>query len=213
MLPKSAFYEFLPVDSPEGTRPLTLGEVETGGVYEVILTNIFGFYRYRMEDVVRVTGFHGQSPRIEFLYRANLVMNICAEKMTQQMLDHAVETAAEEASLGLVGYSAYADNATDPARYMLLLESTAPGDADALARAIDGKLNLINLDYAKFRNTNAIGAPAVRFLKKGTYAAYLQGLRETGVNINQVKPVCVINTPEKKKFFFDNIIDETVSAL
>ena len=58
MLPQNGFFEFLPVDAPEGTRPLTMNQLEPGKDYEVIVTNLSGLYRYRIEDLVRCTGYY-----------------------------------------------------------------------------------------------------------------------------------------------------------
>ena len=39
LLPRSIIYEFLPVDAPDGTRPLLMNEIEVGKDYEIIVTN------------------------------------------------------------------------------------------------------------------------------------------------------------------------------
>ena len=46
-----------------------LFKVERGQVYELVITNVSGLYRYRLGDVIKVTGFHEQAPNIQFLYR------------------------------------------------------------------------------------------------------------------------------------------------
>ena len=44
-------------------------QVELGGVYELVITNLAGLCRYRFGDVVQVSGFHKQAPQVSFLYR------------------------------------------------------------------------------------------------------------------------------------------------
>ena len=44
-------------------------QVEAGQTYELAITNMSCLYRYRLGDVVKVTGFHKQCPKVEFLYR------------------------------------------------------------------------------------------------------------------------------------------------
>ena len=122
LLPRSIFFEFIPVDDPECERPLTIGEVEVGKDYELIVTNFSGLYRYQIEDVVRVTGYYNKTPKIEFLYRNNLAMNIANEKTTTQMVDWAAQKVQEELGISFKGYSFYADTSVDPVRYMLLAE-------------------------------------------------------------------------------------------
>jgi auxin responsive GH3 family protein len=62
VLPRNTCWEFIPVDEPELEAPVTkfLHKLEEGRSYEVVLINGAGLYRYRLEDVVNVTGFwHG----------------------------------------------------------------------------------------------------------------------------------------------------------
>ena len=56
LVPYCVFFEFLPIDAPEGMTPLTMDQIELGKEYEMIVTNHSGLYRYRLEDVVKVTG-------------------------------------------------------------------------------------------------------------------------------------------------------------
>ena len=55
--------------------------------------------------------------------------------------------------------------------------------------------------------SGALGHPEVLFLKKGTYDDYREMLRQRGANLNQVKPLKVIDTDEKRDFFFSHIED------
>lgn len=86
ILPHNGFFEFLPVGAPEGTRPLTISEVKPGEEYEIIITNLSGLYRYRIDDVVEITGFYKQSPTVMFKYRLNQVLNIGGEKTDRAWL-------------------------------------------------------------------------------------------------------------------------------
>ncbi len=214
LLPRSIFFEFIPVDDPECERPLTIGEIEVGKEYEVVVTNFSGLYRYQIEDVVRVTGFHNKTPKIEFLYRNNLAMNIANEKTTTQMVDWAAAEVQKALDISFKGYSYYADLDNDPVRYMLLAEPEGDIPADKIPeieKLLDEKLNESNEKYFKYRRWGMIGEPKVQLLKKGTYADYREMLKKQGKVLNQIKPVTVINTDERKEFFFSHI-DETVNA-
>ena len=57
------FYEFIPADDPDpylaGERPpLLLHELEAGRRYLIVQTGPHGLYRYDIEDIVEVNGFH-----------------------------------------------------------------------------------------------------------------------------------------------------------
>ncbi len=208
LLPRSIFFEFIPIDDPECERPLTIGEVEVGKEYELVVTNFSGLYRYQIEDVVRVTGFYNKTPKIEFLYRNNLAMNIANEKTTTQMVDWAAAKVQEELGITFKGYSFYDDTASEPVRYMLLAEPEGEISKDKIPeieKSLDNWLNESNEKYFKYRRWGMIGEPKVVFLKKDTYQDYREMLKKQGKVLNQIKPVTVINTEERKEFFFAHI--------
>lgn len=208
LLPKSVFFEFIPMDDPECERPLTIGEVELGKDYELVVTNFSGLYRYRIEDVVRITGFYNKTPKMEFLYRNNLAMNIANEKTTTQMVDWATEKLAEQFGITFKGYSYYGDTDADPVRYVLMVEPETEISKDSLPemeKALDELLNESNEKYFKYRRWGMLGDPKICVLKKGTYNDYREMLKKQGRVLNQIKPVTVINTDERKEFFFSHI--------
>ncbi|MGN0485971.1 MAG: GH3 auxin-responsive promoter family protein [Acutalibacteraceae bacterium] len=212
LLPRSLFFEFIPVDDPDCERPLTLGEVEVGKDYELVVTNFSGLYRYKIEDVVRVTGYYNKTPKVEFLYRNNLAMNIANEKTTTQMVDWAAVKTQEKLGISFKGYSFYADTNVDPVRYMLLAEPEGDISYDMIPQ-IEDTLNEFlcesNEKYFKYRRWGMLAAPKVCFLKKDTYADYREMLKKQGKVLNQIKPVTVINTPEREEFFLSHIDEAT----
>ena len=171
-------------------------------------TNFSGLYRYQIEDVVRVTGFYNKTPRIEFLYRNNLAMNIANEKTTTQMVDWAAAKVQEEMGVSFKGYSFYDDKENDPVRYMMFVEpegEIAKEKLPEIEACLDKWLNESNEKYFKYRRWGMIGDPKVVLLKKDTYNDYKDMLKKQGRVLNQIKPVTVINTEERKEFFFSHI--------
>ncbi|MBE6811827.1 MAG: GH3 auxin-responsive promoter family protein [Ruminococcaceae bacterium] len=208
LLPKSCLFEFLPVDAPAGTRPLLMDQLEVGKEYEVIITNLAGLYRYRMYDVVRVTGFYQKTPKVEFLYRSNLVLNITGEKTTQQMLDWAVEKACTQVGLPYSRFCAYGSMEDGKLPYYnILIEPKDDSDVDLtlLADALDKAFCDSNLYIDVRRREDVLGKTQVHLLQKGTFDAYTDSLRQQGINISQVKPVTILNTNERQEFFLSHI--------
>lgn len=213
LLPRSIIYEFLPIDAPEGTRPLTLGEVEVGKDYEIIITNFSGLYRYRILDVVHVTGMYNNSPRVEFLYRTNMGLNLANEKTTTQMLDWVAEKLEEKYNISFRGHSFYANTEPSVPNYVMLVDvdSDIPvSRRDEFEADIDEFFRQSNEKYEKYRRWGMISKPVVYQLEDKSYDAYKDMLRSQGRVLNQVKPVIVINTPERKEFFFGKIKAESL---
>ncbi|KAM5135636.1 GH3 domain-containing protein isoform 1-T2 [Mantella aurantiaca] len=85
LCPSSAFFEFIPVDTRDQEQPHTLciQDVSEGKTYELVITNRDGLYRYRLGDVVQVTGFYNHSPILELLYRKSQTLNVRGECISE----------------------------------------------------------------------------------------------------------------------------------
>ena len=58
-----------------------------------------------------------------------------------------------------------------------------------------------------------LNRPEILVLKPKTYWDYREMLRARGVVLNQIKPVTVINSDERKNFFFSHSETENSSTL
>ncbi|MGN0612689.1 MAG: GH3 auxin-responsive promoter family protein, partial [Porcipelethomonas sp.] len=75
MMPQNAFFEFLPYDC-RNDQTLLPHELKAGKLYEPVITNFSGLYRYKTGDVVKITGYIGESPKMEFMFRKGQALNI-----------------------------------------------------------------------------------------------------------------------------------------
>lgn len=76
--PFACFYEFLPLD---GGSALNLWEVQEGCHYELVITTYSGLYRYNLQDIVKIDGFIGRTPSIEFCGKSSEVLWIDQQKI------------------------------------------------------------------------------------------------------------------------------------
>lgn len=92
VLPTAGYFEFLPYDPDENSvadgEIVDISGVEVGKIYEVVVTTFRGLYRYRLGDIVRVTGFYNSSPELEFVMRAP---KSSSEMITERDLTSVVE--------------------------------------------------------------------------------------------------------------------------
>lgn len=211
ILPQNGFYEFRPIDQEGYDNLLTIKDLEVGKEYEIILTNMSGFYRYRIEDVIKVTGYYNQSPKITFCYRLNQIANISGEKVSSLAFDEMVANLSETTGDLYIGYSIYADRSTSPGHYKLFLElaEDISDEKKATYNALfEEMLCKGNVSVEPLIKSSALGHPEVLFLKKGTYDDYREVLRSRGANLNQVKPIKVIDNDEKRDFFFSHVVKD-----
>ena len=79
--------------------------------------------------------------------------------------------------------------------------------------ALDEQFKQVNEKYFKYRRWGMLNRPEVLLLKEKTYWDYREFLRNKGVVLNQIKPVTVINSKERRDFFFSHVITENSSAV
>lgn len=201
LLPRNAFYEFLPVkeepsgEAPQGQQRLSEAymqtylpeEVEAGQSYEVAITNYSGLYRYRMGDVVKVAGFYGESPLLQFAYRRNQALNLAGEKMGIRQVEEAVQ-GLERLGICFQEYCFGISKGEVPGRY--LLAATVDPRAGSVGEPqieawIDRALMQGNAEYEDLRRMGYIARPHVRLF---TWWAYQELLEKNGLTKGHRKP-------------------------
>ena len=212
LIPDGGFYEFLPVSGKDKnisdadkTRTLNIDELEVGEDYRIIVTNLSGFYRYQLHDVVRVTGYYNEAPMLRFVYRENQLISIEGEKTNEEELRWAMEKFYLETRIQVIDYSIYADTGTSPGHYVLLVEpgEIVPKEQLAYCRDVmEEKLMQSNPSYGDKIRNGVLGKMELVFLQQQTYQLYRDVEIMRGASPNQLKPARVIDTPQKHKFFF-----------
>ena len=207
LAPGATFMEFLPVDSGDDfTKCVTMDKLEEGKIYEIIITNLCGFWRYRTSDAVLVTGFHNKTPKVQFMYRVNRTVNLAAEKTTEKALQITVEKTCEEMKIPLADFCIYPDPDANPNRYVFLIEpihEITSFDMKALAECVYKHLKEANPVYAECVEEDGwLAKPEVYFLQPETSILYRDMMVYHGAALSQLKPVRVIANERQRKFFF-----------
>ena len=206
LAPCAAFVEFLPVEAGDDfSKCLTMDKLEVGKVYELIITNLSGFWRYRMSDAVMVTGFCNKTPKVQFMYRVNRTINLAEEKTTEKALQIAVENTCKEMGIQLADFSVYPNTDVTPNRYDFLIEplhEVKKFDMEALKECMFKHLCEANPVYFDCYDDNWLDKPEVFFLQPETSLLYRDMMVFRGASMNQLKPVRVIMNERQKKFFF-----------
>jgi hypothetical protein len=167
----TGFFEFVPeerIDEPE--PPVHLAhELLDGQRYYVLLSGANGLYRYDINDVVEVRGFHGRTPRIAFVRKGRDMVSITGEKLHLNHLQAAIAEAEDETKLSVWQFRFIPD--VDTWRYDVLVElSGAPGEAGAsraFLHAMDAALGRLNREYAAKRASRRLCPPRLCLMKPG----------------------------------------------
>ena len=206
LAPAAAFVEFLPVEAGDDfSKCLTMDKLEEGKIYELIITNLSGFWRYRMSDAVIVTGFYNKTPKVQFMYRVNRTINLAEEKTTEKALQIAVEKTCDELGIDLADFSVYPNTDITPNRYDFLIEplhEIRKFDMKKLQDTVFKYLCEANPVYFDCYDDHWLDKPEVYFLQPETSLLYRDMMVFRGASLNQLKPVRVIMNERQRKFFF-----------
>ncbi|KAJ9540607.1 hypothetical protein OSB04_027113 [Centaurea solstitialis] len=213
IIPNMGYFEFIPhdsvsdpVDSVDSPPELVdLADVELGKEYELVISTYSGLCRYRVGDILRVTGFHNSAPQFKFIRRKNVLLSIESDKTDETELQSAIEKASEllkEFNTAVVEYTSYGDTKTIPGHYViyweLLVKDPSHGPfPEVLDRCCLAMEEALNTVYRQSRVAdNSIGPLEIRVVKNGTFEELMDYAISRGASINQYKvPRCVSFTP------------------
>ncbi|KAI9113454.1 hypothetical protein K1719_015381 [Acacia pycnantha] len=211
ILPNMGYFEFLPLDdSSSSPDPADLADVEVGKEYEVVVTTYAGLCRYRVGDVLRVTGFHNSAPEFQFVGRRNVLLSIDLDKTDETSLQKAVDNASlllKEFNTSVVEYTSCTDTKSLPGHYVIYWELLARDQPPSLTSvgATDEVLNRCCLAMeesldAMYRQGRveykSIGPLEIRVVKNGTFEELMDYAISGGASISQYKaPRCVSSSP------------------
>jgi hypothetical protein len=204
------YFEFIPEAEGDSPNPTVLGahELKEGATYFILLTTAFGLYRYHIHDLVRVTGFHNNTPLIEFLSKGAHFANLTGEKLSEHHVTQAMAEVLHELDATLTAYSlapCFANTEADKGNngefeqpyYGLFVEQGDLPDlavGHRLAERLDARLRQLNIEYDSKRASQRLGPVRLEVVQTGFWLQWdRQRLLKTGGTLEQYKHPCLIN--------------------
>ena len=210
LVPDSVFYEFIPVDTDDPADIVTMDGLEVGRTYEIVATNLSGFYRYRMRDALKVTGMHNRTPLLEFQYRIDQSLSMAGEKTTEVALREALDRTERSLGFSVIDFSVYPDMSEGSLRYVYLLEPDSLPEGltrEGIAAELDRNLCETNPQYG-YKIEKGIFEPLnVRYVQPETYLLYRDLAVSRGTASSQLKPPHILNNEMQRRFFLA-LLDE-----
>ena len=178
MLDLGVFYEFVPMDHLNDANPLvyTVGEVEEGINYAMIITTNGGLWRYMIGDTVVFTSLFPH--RIKITGRTKYYINAFGEEVILENAEKALMTACGETGAVIKEYTAgpvyMSDKSKGGHEWMIEFE-TPPGSLEQFTEVLDRTLGSVNSDYEAKRYKNiTLMLPKVLSLEPGTFYRWMQ---------------------------------------
>jgi hypothetical protein len=165
------YYEFIPEDALDTQSPvLPSHELELGKRYSILLTTAAGLYRYDINDIVEVTGFHRKTPLLAFIRKGHDMTSITGEKMHVNHILLALDQVRRRYNLAIVEqfrivpdfeawcYDIYVELNTDVSHDLL---------RDEVIPALDQALGQVNVEYAQKRASGRLDLPRLHLMRPG----------------------------------------------
>ncbi len=191
------YFEFIPEHEIDAKQPVTLGvhELELGEQYFMVPTTAAGLYRYDLHDLVRVTGFYGKTPKLEFLNKGSHIASLTGEKISEYQVTRAADSVTTRLGLPLPVYTLAPVWDERQPYYGFFVEAGAwPGEAIfKFLRDFDAALSTANTEYAAKRSSRRLGPVRAETLPPGTWSDWDQRRQRTrGGPAEQYKHPCLI---------------------
>ncbi len=185
------FYEFVPAEEihdPEA-RSFTVGEVETGQRYVVVMSTCAGLWRYVIGDVVVFDSAPGPKgtggvPRLRIVGRHKHFINAFGENLIVEQIENAVVAARDATGMEIGEFTASPIYPTQTTRggLELVIELDRPdAPLEAFAKRFDDSLKSQNVDYTTKRGESfGMTEPRLTPVPKGLFSDWMASRGKLG---------------------------------
>jgi hypothetical protein len=173
MLDYGVYFEFIPADEAgsENPRTLTIGEVEKGVNYALVISTDCGLWRYAIGDTVEFTSLFPH--KIKITGRTKHFINAFGEEVVIDNAERALADACQRTGALITEYTAgpvYMGTDTRGSHEWVIEFDRSPDDLDLFIEILDTSLKSLNSDYeAKRYKDLTLGKPVVRVVPQGTF--------------------------------------------
>lgn len=169
------YFEFIRYSDVNAQKPdiIGLNEIELGGVYELVITNLSGLYRYRMGDLLKIVNLNPL--RFEIVGRTKNSINIFGEELMVNNTEQAIAELNKEMNFMIKDYTVAPVVEGNTGYHHWLIEfNTKPDDIAQFQWRLDQILRTLNSDYDAKRYNDIIMKPlTIEVLELNTIERWL----------------------------------------
>lgn len=185
MLDYGMFFEFIPMESYNGTAStevLTLGDVELGKQYALVISTNGGLWRYIVGDTIVFTELNPYRFRVSG--RTKSFINTFGEEVIVENADKAIAAALKASNAKLRDYHVcpiYMENGNKGAHQWLIEFIEQPNDLDLFSTVLDQTMREVNSDYdAKRYKDMVLTPPLITVVPNGGFDSWLKSINKLG---------------------------------
>ena len=176
------FYEFIPYSENENGKDnlkdiIDINGIENNKMYELVLTNFSGLYRYRTGDIIKIVNNNINGVFFEFCFRRNLLINIAGEKTSVKQIEKVMKK-MDEIIPNIIEFSIGSTIYHNVGTYFLFL--SLPDNQkniinlDELKKSFDSMICKANYVYKYLRSLDALGEPKIFLMDQENYSKLLK---------------------------------------
>lgn len=173
MLDYGVYYEFIPADQfgTDNPRTLSIGEVERGVNYAMVISTDGGLWRYAIGDTVEFTSLYPHKMKITG--RTKFFINAFGEELIIDNAEKALEKACSGTHAHISEYTAgpvYMGDESRGAHEWVIEFDREPDDPEHFIEILDTTLKALNSDYeAKRYKDLTLARPRMIAVPRGTF--------------------------------------------
>lgn len=195
---RSHFFEYI----DEQGRIRLIHELRQGETYEVIVTTSGGLWRYRLRDCVRVAGFAGTVPSLEFIGRSGNVSDLAGEKLSEAFVATAIHETLANCRLRPEFVLLAPDEQPGRCGYTLYVEGIA---TEELGRVLENRLRQ-NPHYAYCRDLGQLLSVSVFTISHRGHETFVRRQLEAGMRLGDIKPASLSRFGGWSRLFAGNYV-------
>ncbi|KIJ37990.1 hypothetical protein M422DRAFT_177249 [Sphaerobolus stellatus SS14] len=204
-LAREDYYEFLPASRVEISEEETAAclvpvwQVETGRMYEPVVTTRDGLWRYRLGDLVRIEGFEQTNgfPIMSFIERRHAEVRVADAMVPAMVIVNAILSTTEDTVGRVMEFTSYFDSRSRLPTIGYVIE--LDGDIGKCPNPSLARHQVLEVLKAQHENIqtnvdkNRMSLPTIRIVQRGTFADYRRWRVESaGISLTQVKVPVVL---------------------
>lgn len=184
MLDYGVYYEFVPLGQWNDPYPevKTIGEVELGKNYAMLVSTNGGLWRYKIGDTIKFTSLYPH--RIKITGRTRHFINAFGEEVIIENAEEALTKACRATHAEIANFTAaprYIGSDGKGSHEWVIEFVKPPIDRETFITILDSELRSINSDYdAKRYKDMALQSPMVHFAQEGTFYKWMESKGKLG---------------------------------
>lgn len=190
------FFEFI---DTETQHIHLLHDLEPGKTYEVLVTTGGGFYRYRLNDLVRCSGKAHHLPVLDFIGKSDSVSDLTGEKLHETHVRQVVDQALSQLDASAELYFMAPEQTGNAFHYVLFCFMPSACDHKRLQEAVEAGLQE-NFHYRHSRSLHQLDACEVVLLDTTIINSFYSMLAD-GSRFGTLKAICLRKELDWKRRF------------